>query len=177
MVHEISGPTLQPKAQRDLRIQVGGGDADARGAGGQRAFGLADVGAAAQQRGAIAYGNGVGQARRRGALQQRRRDFIRRLARQCRQAVQRGALLRLERRQVGLQLFQLAARAGDVQRGAAAGALQAADGVQRFLLHLYRVLGRRQLHAGGAHVGAAWAACASPLAASMARRIWPNRSR
>ena len=87
MVQEISGPMLQLKVPRSPNMAAGPPDAPDRPSeilgyrsavatpmracgGGQAAFGLADVGTATQQRGAVAHRNGLGQARRRGALQQ-----------------------------------------------------------------------------------------------------------
>jgi hypothetical protein len=58
---------LRGQAQRDLGVAVGECHADARGRGGELALGLADVGAAAQQRGAVADRDGT--ARPGGVLQ------------------------------------------------------------------------------------------------------------
>jgi hypothetical protein len=111
---------------------------------------LADIGAAPQQGRAVAHRNGLAQRRHGGTVGQLRRELRRRVAGQRGQLEQCRAPLRLQRRQIRAQLLQLAAGARHIQRRAAAQALQPLGGLQRFVLHIDRMLGRVQLHAGRA---------------------------
>jgi hypothetical protein len=133
--------------QRDARIQVGGGDADAGGGAGQAAFGLPDIGPAPQQRRAVADRHRVGQARR-GAALGGGRQCGRRLAGERGQPELRAALQRRQRRQHGPQLFDLRRGAAGVERAAAAGADAPFGQREEFPLQVQRAPGDPDLRRG-----------------------------
>jgi hypothetical protein len=136
-----------------VRVQVGRGHADARGGCGQRALGLADVGPAAQQRGAVAHGQHAGHARRRGAVGHFARKVLRQRAGERGQAVQRGLAAGLQRRQRGIERLQLRTRAARVDGAGAPGVLQALGDVDRVFLQADGLLRDLQAQAGGAGLG------------------------
>ncbi len=104
-------------AQRDARIEVGGGDADPRGGGGEAALGGAHVGAAGEQRGAVADRDRLVDAQRGGPRAGFGRQIGGRAPGERGEAEQRGLALGGERGDVGLALVAQRGDPGGVEAG------------------------------------------------------------
>ena len=142
-------------AEADLRIEIGGRDADPRGRGGQRALGAADVGAAADQRAAVADRERAGERGRLGAGRDVLRIIGGRAAHQRGEPVERSSARRDLGGDQGLALVDRGPGARHVERGPAAAALQALRDVERLALQREDPGVGGEHHVGGARGGIA----------------------
>jgi hypothetical protein len=148
------------RTNADRRIQVGRGQADARGGGRKLTLRLPHVGPPLEQRGAIAHRQGLAQARLFLALGQRRIQRGGRLADHHGKTIAGTLALGLEARQAGPQRVGLGLGAQQVGGLAAARVDQLARDGDAVLLqvelmpgHFQLVIGRAALHVGAHGLG------------------------
>ncbi len=132
---------------------VGLGHADAGDVGGQGPLGLAHVGAAPEQRGAVAAGQQLSKARDGLAAVGGGRDRLGRIAGQHRQLKERRAPLALDAGDGGARLAQHRAGGGHIHIGAGAQVALANGQVVELLGQGHRAIGHLQALGVGAGVG------------------------
>ncbi len=143
-------------AETDLWVHHRRGHADLCRGRGQASFGCTNVGASAEQGGAVTKRNRLtqlwGVVAGRGTF----RQLARCVTEQGGEPIQRHGLLRLEGRQLGAQGLDLRSGAGNIHFIAAAASEQAGGHLKLALLDRQRVFGDGQLFAGmaGRHIAA-----------------------